>query len=82
MSVSCLLQPLLIFRDSEEINSLLSFRYSRDRRYELDKEIGDFEQRWVEMVQKIDKKALDMGAILILHRGFGVNLGFGTRTRS
>lgn len=68
------LQPLFIFRYGEEINSLLSFRYPNDRCYELDKEIGDFEQRRVEMVQEVDEKALDMGAIVILHYDFGVSL--------
>lgn len=68
------LEPLLIFRYGEEIDLLLSFAYPHDRCYELDKEIGDLEQRRIEMVQEIDKKALDMGAIVILYNDCIVSL--------
>ena len=82
MGIRCSLQPLLIFGYGEEIDSLLSFRYPHDRCYELDKEIGDFEQRRVEMVQKIDKKTLDMGAIVILDCNFRVSLDFWQQNRT
>ena len=75
------LQPLLIFRYGEEIDSLLSFRYPHDGCHKLDKEIGNFEQRRVEMVQEVDKKALDMGAVVILHN-LKVRLGFCERIGS
>lgn len=75
------LQPLFIFRYGEEIDSLLSFAYPHDRCDELDKEIGDFEQRRIEMVQEIDQKALDMGAIVILYDDSGVSLEFCKRIR-
>lgn len=67
MSILRSLQPLLVFRYGEKIDSLLSFRYPHDGGHKLNKEIGDFEQGRVEMVQEVDKKALNMGAVVILH---------------
>ena len=60
------LQPLLVLRDSEEVDLLISLRNTDDGRDKLDEEFGNLEQRGVEVIQVVQDKTLDMRTVMIL----------------
>jgi len=40
--------------------------YPKNGRNELDQEVGNFEERWIKVVEEVDQETLDMGAIVVL----------------
>ena len=48
-----LFEPFLVLRNREEIDLLVSFRDTDDRRDKLNQELGDLQQRGVEVIQVV-----------------------------
>lgn len=40
--------------------------YPKNGRNKLDQEVGNFEERWIKVVEEVDQETLDMGAIVVL----------------
>jgi hypothetical protein len=60
------LYPLLELGNGEEVDRFLPMAHPDDGSNELDKEIGELEQRRIEVVEEVDDESLDVRTIIIL----------------
>lgn len=65
--VCSVLQPLLVLRDGEEIDLLVSLRDTNNRRDELDQELRDLEKGRIKVVEVVENETLDVRTIMILY---------------
>ena len=57
---------MLVLRDSEKATYLISFGGLDNRRDKLSQESIHLDQRWPEVVNKVDNQPFDVGAVVIL----------------
>ena len=61
-----LFEPFLVLRNREEVDLLVSFRDTDDRRNELDQELRNLEQRRIEVIEVVENETFDVRTIVIL----------------